>query len=129
MKILLISTDLLVQSRIATAASRLGLAPPKAVGWQASAVLADDMDLAIVILDLSTPGLDVAQAVSAFRDHLPKPTPIIAFAPHVHTAKLAAARQAGCDQVLSRGQFEREIDSVLSGLASGGPRSGGRSME
>jgi DNA-binding NarL/FixJ family response regulator len=113
MTILLISTDLMIQSRVAAAATQQGLAPPKIGGSVAAAPLDAPADCGIVILDLSTSGLDVAAAVRSLRDRLPQSTSIVAFAPHVHTAKLAAAHDAGCDQVLSRGQFDREIDAVI----------------
>lgn len=113
MQILLISTDLLIQSRVSAAATRRGFAPPGTSSADAVPSREDLADCGIVILDLSAPGLDVARAVPALRERLPESAPIIAFAPHVHTAKLAAAREAGCDQVLSRGQIDREIDAIL----------------
>jgi hypothetical protein len=38
---------------------------------------------------------------------------VVAFGPHVHVDKLAAARAAGCE-VMSRGQFLTQIGDVLS---------------
>ena len=120
MNILLVATDLLIQSRVAAAAMRGGIAPPTICNGQAAASV-NAADYGLVILDLSTSGLDVAQIVPALREQLPASSPIIAFAPHVHTAKLAAAREAGCDQVLSRGQFDREVEAVIERrLASSG---------
>jgi hypothetical protein len=40
-------------------------------------------------------------------------TRVIAFGPHVHEDRLAAARAAGCDSVLSRGQFFSQAENVL----------------
>lgn len=41
-------------------------------------------------------------------------TRIVAFGPHVHEAKLAAAIQAGCSPVLSRGQLTARLSDYLS---------------
>jgi hypothetical protein len=55
-----------------------------------------------MIVDLETPGLDPA----ALMRELPASRPrVIAFGPHVHKERLDAARQAGCDAVLTRGQI------------------------
>jgi hypothetical protein len=44
------------------------------------------------------------------------PLAILAYGPHVHEDRLAAARAAGCDAVVSRGQLDREADSLLATL-------------
>jgi DNA-binding response OmpR family regulator len=113
MKVLLISVDLIIQSRVAAAAARAGLAPPRACDWATASALQDISEYGIVILDLSTPGLEIAGTVAMLRRRLEQSTPIVAFAPHVHAAKLEAARAAGCDQVFSRGQLDRELDTLL----------------
>jgi len=57
----------------------------------------------IVCLDLSAPFSDPhGFATSASPELLARS---IAFGPHVHTAKLEAARAAGIGRVMSRGQF------------------------
>ena len=38
---------------------------------------------------------------------------VVAFGPHVHEERLAAAREAGCDVVVSRGKFFAELDAIL----------------
>ena len=73
----------------------------------------------LVIVDLSTPGLDVAGFVKRLRgikaSDAMSELRIIAFGPHVHEDRLAAAREAGCDEVMSRGQFFGAIDAILAG--------------
>jgi CheY-like chemotaxis protein len=68
----------------------------------------------LALLDLSMPGLNVADAVARLRDAVGPEAAILAFGPHVHAAKLAAATKAGCDRVLTRGQFSRDMASVLA---------------
>jgi CheY-like chemotaxis protein len=69
----------------------------------------------LLIIDLSTPALDVAalmQQLRATGNAVPR---TVAFGPHVHEERLAAAREAGCDQVLSRGEFFARLDSIVGG--------------
>jgi hypothetical protein len=113
MQILLISPDLVIQSRVAAAAARAGLQPPRVIDWQEASRLEGGVPYLCAILDLSIQGLDVARTVAALRERLAPGKSTVAFAPHVHTARLAAAREAGCDRVLSRGQFDREADAII----------------
>ncbi len=82
----------------------------------------------IVIVDLSAPGVDIAQLMQTIAAGSSSSGPssdataaslvapkVVAFAPHVHEQKLAAAQSAGCDAVLTRGQFDRSIADILSG--------------
>lgn len=69
-----------------------------------------------VILDLGMPGLDVASIVAQLRADQPA-VQIVAFGPHVQEARLQEAQSAGCDLVLTRGQFHaRARELVLVGL-------------
>jgi hypothetical protein len=36
----------------------------------------------------------------------------------VHEEKLAAARAAGCHQVMSRGKFFSDVDAIVAGAAN-----------
>jgi len=42
-------------------------------------------------------------------------TYVVAFGPHVHEERLAAAREAGCDEVLSRGEFFARVNAIVQG--------------
>jgi hypothetical protein len=66
----------------------------------------------IVILDLSTQ-IDLYGIVEAAKKPATEAARIIAFGPHVHVERLAAARAAGCDEVVSRGQFFARLDAIL----------------
>ena len=71
---------------------------------------------AVVILDLSVPQSDPHDLVPKLQQMPIAPKAIVAYAPHVHVAKLAAATAVGCDHVMSQGQFQRQIKSLLSKL-------------
>jgi DNA-binding response OmpR family regulator len=65
-----------------------------------------------VILDLANPGLAIADMVRQLRPEGAGPF-IVAYGSHVDTAKLAAAREAGCDVVLTRSKFVEELPTGL----------------
>ena len=67
----------------------------------------------LLIVDLSMPTVDITELVKRLRSNATVPPRVIAFGPHVHEERLAAARSAGCDVVLSRGQFFGQLEAIL----------------
>ncbi len=49
-----------------------------------------------VAIDLTTPGLKIAEIATALRSLAEPPAAILAFGPHVQSVRLDAARAAGC---------------------------------
>lgn len=117
-RILLVSPDLMVASRIAGLAVAAGAAvdtiatldaPPPAAGY------------VVVIVDLQGQGGDAAALVARARERLaghgPRPETgpaLVAFGPHVAVDRLAAARAAGADDVVSRGELLGAFAAVMS---------------
>jgi hypothetical protein len=60
---------------------------------------------ALVAIDLSTVKAELVALVVELRAASASPIAIIAYGPHVHEDRLQAARDAGCDMVMARGQF------------------------
>jgi hypothetical protein len=60
------------------------------------------------------PSLDIAALVDQLKLKAASATRTIAFGPHVHEERLAAARHAGCDRVVSRRQFFSQLDTILA---------------
>lgn len=121
MDVLLLTTDLIVSSLAGGAASRQAKALVTA--GSAAALLerlgqnqqsTSPAQPRLVLIDLSTTGLNVRELVASLRA-LATPVRVIAFGPHVHEQRLAEARDAGCDRVVSRGQFQSQIDALLAG--------------
>ena len=115
MQVYLLSSDLFYASQLQGIVQRLGLSLIQAA---TSAELlsrrdAPNAENGIVLIDLSTSDLDLDDLVSKLREGHNEPKAILAYAPHVATAKLDAARKAGCDRVLTRGQAKREIGDIL----------------
>ncbi len=75
-------------------------------------------EVAAWVIDLNcVPAESIPAVVSGLATRFPQ-AHRIAFGPHVQTQRLAAAEQAGCQQVLSRGQLSHQIDHLMSGWLS-----------
>ncbi|MBX3413467.1 MAG: hypothetical protein KF708_12325 [Pirellulales bacterium] len=113
MSVVCLSSDLGTSSRLAGAAARAGV--PLATAMSAARLfdLIATTTPRLVVIDLTTAGLDVAEVVSKLRSADQAPELIFAFGPHVHAGALQAASDAGCDQVLTRGQMHAQADELL----------------
>jgi DNA-binding response OmpR family regulator len=113
MSALLLTADLACSSQVTGAASRKGVefevAMTPARLLERAAATAPD----VVILDLNIAMLNCQDLVPQLRGLANPPRTIIAFGPHVHEARLAAAQEAGCDRVLARGQFYAQLEQLL----------------
>lgn len=112
MPAVILSTDLMLGSQLSGAAARTGVSVQSCGSAEKLLERIAPGDTALVILDLGLPGLDVAALVAAIRQRSAT-AKIIAFGPHVHKERLAAAAAAGCDRVMSRGQFHATMDELL----------------
>jgi CheY-like chemotaxis protein len=113
MTLVLLSGDLMVMSRVAGAATQQGLELQTAANSQQAVDSCRQHAARMLIVDLSMPSLDVAELVADVKTSNDRAPTIVAFGPHVHEARLAAARAAGCDRVVSRGQFMGQLDALL----------------
>ncbi len=109
----LICADLLFTSKISAAASHLHrkvhtCSDAAQVGGRGSADL--------VVIDLGTPGLDIAACVQQVRRSLGA-VAIVAFGKHTAQQQLKAAVAAGCTEVMPRSAFFENIASILQGGA------------
>ncbi len=114
MSILLLTGDLACSSQVCAAGTRAGVNVEVAMSPLRLLERAAEALPSLVILDLNTPGLDCREVVPQLKRLATPPGNIIAFGPHVHEARLAAAREAGADQVLARGQFYASVDKLLA---------------
>jgi DNA-binding response OmpR family regulator len=113
MRILLVTADLTVVSRVEGAAGLAGATlrttsiPQQLADWCATG----PTDL--VIVDLAIPAIDIDGLVKAVRNKQSRGPRIVAFGPHVQKKWLAAARNADCDEVVSRGHFFSQLDAMV----------------
>lgn len=114
LEVVLVSSDLMLLARVdgAVRAAQGNLNTVSAAddAVQRAATLRPHL----VILDLRLAGLDVGATVAALRAALGSDTYVAACGPHVHEASLAAARAAGCDEVLTRGQIDRDVAGLIA---------------
>ena len=111
---LVLSDDLLDASRI--------IGEARAAGWSATQcrdstalLTAIDRKPRLVIIDLHNPGLDVAIVVEALKT---TGAAIVGFGSHVDAARLKAARQAGCNEVMPRSSFFADLGSKFANWAT-----------
>jgi len=111
--------DLMDRSRIT--------APGVVVTFVSSPAALAGTDADLVIVDLGRPGvlaavaaLTAVAAVAAVGAPDQKAVPVIGFASHVDRDLMAAARSAGCPQVLARSAFFRRVRELLAGSQAGG---------
>lgn len=116
MNVLLVTTDLLAGSQFAGAAQSAG-ATLATVGPRKAAERAAELAPRLVVLELASPLGDVAGLVAELKSAEPAPA-VVAFGPHVQEAKLQAAADAGCDAVLTRGQFHRSAGELIARYAA-----------
>lgn len=114
MNVLFLSKDLIFSSRVSACARELGIELSIVSEADQCLARASSGQAPLVLLDLSTPSLESGQLVPQLRRLVHPPQAIVAFGPHVHEAKLAAARDAGCDEVLARGQFNSRMGEILT---------------
>ena len=118
MAVVLVSGDLMGASRVEGAA-RLAGAEFRMVGNVDDAVAAcTEQPVKLVLVDLATSALDLAALVERIRSRSEIAPAIVAYGPHVHEAVLEAEKAAGCDRVLSRGQFMAHADRIIAHYAA-----------
>src|SRR5688572_23919067 len=105
MNVVLLTNDLMVSSRVEGAALWTGIDVRIVTSAEAAVQSCVERPPDKLIIDLGTLSLDVAELVAQVKRGSGNCPQIIAFGPHVHAELLANARHAGCDEVVSRGQF------------------------
>jgi len=117
---LLISGDLFFTSRITGTGSAVGVRVEVVSNPAQALERAASGGFRCVLLDLDFRGLSSAELMAALAAE--KPPPVIAFGPHVATAKFEEARNAGCTEVLPRSRFTAILPDLLrryGGVADG----------
>ncbi len=119
MNIVLLSRDLMLLSRAQGAANKLGISLGNVNEPAQALAAAQDEECGGVVIDLRLPGLNIGELVAQLRASRDQKLSVIACGPHVHEASLMAAREAGCDMVATRGQFDRDAEAILQRCFAG----------
>jgi CheY-like chemotaxis protein len=120
---LLLSDDMIFTSRITGTARALGLTVKAARSSDMLLAMARQHTPALVLLDLSNPGLQLPELLQALRTSSSPMPRMVAYGSHVDAAVLRAAREAGCDPVLPRSKFVEELPRALPEWMSAGTES------
>jgi hypothetical protein len=107
----LLSRDLMLQAMLAGAAQPRGWQLVTRGTWHELSDLLSQQTVRLVLYDLSMAG--ELPEPHWWRDLHARGIATVAFGPHVHLQRLQAARQAGCQQVLSRGQLHQQAGTLF----------------
>ncbi len=118
MQAVLLSSDLMLVSAAQGAVDRHGVTLTVSANVEQAHAMCEAEATGLVVIDLRLAGLDVAAFVRGVRGAKPQALRIVACGPHVHRQSLAAAAAAGCDEVITRGEFEGRINSLLAELTA-----------
>lgn len=111
---LVLSDDLIFYSRISGAARAAGLAVRQAKTPADLLALARQHPPAGVIVDLQNPGLDLAAFLAELKAACPVMPRVVAYGSHVEAELLRSAREAGCERVMPRSQFAKQLDGAIA---------------
>ena len=113
MKVLAAIHDLMFSSKVNAAARG------KPIEWlPRGASVADEVKARkpdVLLIDLASPKLDAINAVKAIKSGDARETVVIGYADHTREDLIEEARAAGCDQVMSKGEFARRLPELLEG--------------
>lgn len=111
--------DLLFSSKIRASAKAAGVEIAFARSPEEVLTQARTARPRLVIFDLNSGKTDPIATISALKsDPALSGIRTIGFASHVHTALIAAAREAGADQVLPRSAFAGNLAEILTSTGS-----------
>lgn len=110
--------DLFFAAKIGETARHLGVTVEFASSGQAVLERASNAP-ALVILDLGAAGLDPIGVIARLKaDPALRDTRIVGFVNHERVDLIDQARQAGCDEVLTRGAFTKGLPDMLASAGS-----------
>ena len=75
---------------------------------------------ALVLVDLEGNADEWSKVVQGLRGEKRASVKVVAFGPHSDEAGMAMARELGCDLVISKGEFSRDIVNILASAADAG---------
>jgi len=117
-EVLLVGQNLFFLGRIEAAAEPLGYQVRRATTEPAFRNQLDDHPPDLILVDLEGDESTWVGALEVLNERKPLSTQVIAFGPHEQVATLERARALGCDLVLNKGQFNRDLAKILAELGS-----------
>ena len=106
--------DLFFRSKVRTTAKHLGIDIQFASTTEEMVAQAKSLQPSLVIFDLNSQKMDAVATIAALKANAETSAlRAIGFASHVHTDLIAAARNAGADDVLPRSAFAGRLAEIL----------------
>ena len=116
--IVFLTSDLMMASNAGSHAHQRKMELKTVDSAEAAIKLIEDQRPYLFLIDLQTPGLEVAALGESVRELADSVCPLtIAYAQHVNVDLLRQAQSAGFDQILTRGQFNNQIGQIIDEVA------------
>ena len=116
--VLLVGQNLFFLGRIEAAAEPMGYQVRRATTEPAFRNQLDGPAPVLILVDLEGDESTWVGALEVLKNARPALTQVIAFGPHEQVATLERARSLGCDLVLNKGEFNRDLAKILAELGS-----------
>ncbi len=113
MSAIFLSNDMMFSSHIMSAADNVDVALTVTMSPDGLINEVLDEQTQLVILDLRVAGIEPIELVQKIRE-ISANAKVVAFGPHIHQQRLASARDANCDEVLTQGQFNSRMTDLLT---------------
>jgi CheY-like chemotaxis protein len=113
--------DLLFRSKISETANTLGIEAkfprsPRKLVEQATASPPD-----LLVLDLNSSRFEPLKLLREVKsDEVLRDVPVVGFLSHVQRELAVAARESGCDRVVARSAFTKDLPEILAGGGASG---------
>lgn len=110
---MILTQDLMMSSSVSAAARQKGLEFKSATNLDRVEKLLGQGSVETLLIDLQMPGFELAKLMTQIdAANIPRPR-MIAYAQHVNVDLLSAARKAGIEEVLTRGQLHGNLENLL----------------
>ena len=114
--IVFITSDLMMASNANAHAQQQGVKISQVSTAERGLEMVQEHRPQLLLVDLQCPGLEIIALGTSLGSLADSIAPLtIGFAQHVETEKLQAARDAGFDQVLTRGQMNSQVGRIIAG--------------
>jgi PleD family two-component response regulator len=108
--------DLLFRSKISETASSLGIEAAFPRNPRRVLVAIQESPPDLLVLDLNSARFEPLALLESVRsDEATRDVPTVGFLSHVQKDLAVAAREAGCDRVVARSAFTRDLPRILAG--------------
>ena len=119
-RILAAVEDLLFKSKISETASTLGIEASFPRNPKRLLEVLRESPPDLLVLDLNSARFEPLALLRSVRsDEVTRDVPTVGFLSHVQKDLAVAAREAGCDRIVARSAFTRDLPQILAGRTPG----------